>query len=156
MKKNKFFAVLLILLPLAIGLLSAYITSDEMALFNQINKPPLSPPAWLFPIAWTILYLLMGIAAAIVYTSQVNNSSRKIGLLLHCVQLILNFFWSLIFFNMKAYLFSFLWLVLLWLSVFSMIIAYKNVSKSAYLLNIPYLCWLTFAAYLNLAIFILN
>ena len=156
MKKSKPIIILLIFLPLVVGLLSAYLTNGNMNLFDQINKPPLAPPAWLFPVALTILYLLMGISSAIVYINKNRSSSNKLGLLLHVFQLIFNFFWSIIFFNMKAYLLAFIWLMVLWLTVLLMIIVDKKVSKTAFLLNIPYLCWLTFAAYLNLAIYILN
>lgn len=146
---------LLIILPLLIGLFSAYLTNDYMNSYGQLNRPPLSPPGTIFPIVWTILYLLMGIASAIVYTSQ-DSRERTLGLTLHFVQLILNFFWSIIFFRLKEYFVAFIWLVLLWLAVFSMITNYRKFSKSAFLLDVPYLCWLTFAGYLNLAVFILN
>ena len=124
--------------------------------YGSINKPPLSPPTILFPIAWTILYLLMGIGAALIYTKKEYKQYRSTGLTLHFVQLILNFFWSIIFFNMGKYYFAFVWLVILWLVVFSMLQNYKNISSTAYLLNIPYIVWLTFAGYLNLAVAILN
>ena len=128
-----------------------------MVEYGDMKKPFLSPPGNIFPIVWTVLYLLMGIGAALVYTSNTNNvENKKMGLVFHVVQLILNFFWSIIFFNAKEYLLAFIWLVLLWLAVLSMLLNYKNVSKTAYFLNIPYIVWLTFAGYLNLAVFILN
>lgn len=149
MKKNKIVIILLIFLPLLVGLLSAYLTKDNMILFDQLNKPPLSPPAWLFPVAWSILYLLMGISSVLVYTNKNRSSINKLGLFLHGLQLVFNFFWSIIFFNMKAYLLAFVWLMILWLSVIFMIITYRKISKTAFVLSIPYICWLTFAAYLN-------
>lgn len=156
MKKNKVIIGTLVLLPLGIGLVSTMLTGGNMDLYGQITSPPLAPPRWLFPIAWTILYLLMGIACAIIYNSDSSSPAKKYGLMLHGVQLVFNFFWSILFFNMKSYLLAFIWLVALWISVYLMIMMYKKVSKIAYLLSIPYLCWLCFAGYLNLMIFILN
>lgn len=156
MKNKRVFSIVLVFLPLAVGLLSYIITGNNMDIYSQINKPPLAPPTWLFPLAWSILYLLMGIASAIVYTKETDDCAKETGMLLHYIQLILNFSWSIVFFNMQAYLLSFIWLVLLWLAVLFMLIMHRRVSKVAFCLNILYLLWLTFAAYLNLAIFILN
>ena len=127
-----------------------------MVEYGQLQKPFLSPPAILFPIVWTILYLLMGIGAALIYTKPEKKNYRTTGLALHIIQLVLNFFWSIIFFNLQEYTFAFIWLVILWLVVFSMLANYKKISNTAYLLNIPYIVWLTFAGYLNLAVSILN
>lgn len=148
--------ILLILTPLLIGLCSTLLTKDMMGQYGSVNKPPLSPPTILFPIAWTILYLLMGISAALIYSKQEYSQYRSVGLTLHVAQLILNFFWSIIFFNMGKYYFAFVWLVILWLVVFSMMMNFKKISGTAFLLNVPYIVWLTFAGYLNLAVAILN
>lgn len=156
MKKKTVMCVLLIVTPLLIGLLSSFLTKDMMAQYGTMSKPPLSPPAIVFPIAWTILYVLMGISAAMIYTKGGASNYRSIGLTLHIVQLILNFFWSLIFFNMKQYTVSFIWLVILWLVVFSMMLNYKKISNTAFFLNIPYIVWLTFAGYLNLAVAVMS
>ena len=157
MKKNKYFiSIALILAPLLIGIASAILTKDMMQEYGALNKPPLSPPTILFPIAWTILYLLMGIASALIYSKEEYSDYRNVGLTLHMCQLILNFFWSIIFFNMKKYVFAFVWLVILWLVVFSMMANYKKISKTAFFLNVPYIVWLTFAGYLNLAVAIIN
>ena len=157
MKKNKIGTILLIVTPILIGIGSAILTKDMMVEYGSIKKPFLSPPASIFPIAWTILYILMGAGAAIVYSSDTaNETNRRMGLLFHAMQLILNFFWSIIFFNAKEYLLAFVWLILLWLAVLSMLLNYKKISKSAFILNIPYIVWLTFAGYLNLAVFLLN
>lgn len=157
MKKRKYIInILLVITPLLIGIASAILTKDMMVAYGDLNKPMFAPPTMLFPIAWTILYLLMGIGAAIIYSKEDYNENRSTGLTLHMTQLILNFFWSIIFFNMGKYYFAFVWLVILWLVVFSMISNYKKISKTAYLLNVPYIVWLTFAGYLNLATAILN
>ena len=156
MARSKLVKILLIVLPMLVGLGSWYISKDGLLIYNAMQKPPLSPPGMVFSIAWTILYLLMGIASAIVYTNEDKVQERNLGLTLHFIQLILNFFWSIIFFNLGNYVFALIWLILLWLAVLAMISAYKKVSQTAYILNIPYICWLTFAAYLNLAVAIMN
>lgn len=156
MKKKTVVNVLLIILPILVGLASSILTRDMMVEYGQLQKPFLSPPAILFPIVWTILYLLMGIGAALIYTKPEKKNYRTVGITLHIIQLTLNFFWSIIFFNLQEYTFAFIWLVILWLVVFSMLANYKKISNTAYLLNIPYIVWLTFAGYLNLAVSILN
>lgn len=156
MKKMKWMKIALIISPILIGICSSILTREMMLEYGSLNKPFLAPPKILFPIAWTILYILMGAAAALIYSKPEMSSYRSIGLTLHVVQLILNFFWSIIFFNMKMYKFAFVWLVILWLVVFSMMMNYKKISNTASFLNIPYIVWLTFAGYLNLAIAILN
>lgn len=156
MINKKAMTVILIVSPILIGIASSILTREMMIEYGSLTKPPLAPPKVLFPIAWTILYILMGIAAALIYTRPEMSSYRTIGLTLHAAQLILNFFWSIIFFNMKMYKFAFIWLVIMWLVVFSMIMNYKKISTTAFLLNVPYICWLTFAGYLNLAIAVLN
>lgn len=155
MKRSKIVKYLLIVLPILIGIGSSILTRDMMIEYGSLNKPTLSPPAIIFPIAWSILYLLMGIASAIVYSSK-SSENRTMGLILHFIQLVFNFFWSIIFFNMQQYMFAFIWLVLLFLTVLSMTLNYRKVNLAASLMNIPYLAWLTFAAYLNIMVYILN
>lgn len=139
------------------GGLSALLTAKNMSLYDSVNKPLLSPPAAVFPIVWTILYILMGISAARVYQRRsFNPAAAKRGLQTFAVSLIFNFFWSVFFFNARAYLFSFLWLAALWALVFFTIVFYKKIDKPAGNMQIPYLIWLTFAGYLNLFIYILN
>lgn len=118
-------------------------------------QSPLSPPPILFPIVWTILYALMGIGAAQVASSP-DSPQRSRALNLFIAQLIVNFFWSLIFFNANAFGFAFGWLILLWVLVALMILAFRNVNPPAAWLQIPYLIWLTFAAYLNYQVWMLN
>ena len=156
MKKKTVVNILLVVTPLLIGIASSILTRDMMIEYGNLNKPFLAPPTIVFPIAWTILYLLMGFGAAIIYSKEEYSTYRSTGLVLHVVQLILNFFWSIIFFNMGQYVFAFIWLIILWLVVLSMVMNYKKISKTAFVLNVPYIVWLTFAAYLNLAVAILN
>ena len=143
-----------ILIALAVGALSAFLTNDNMEIYSQINQPPLAPPSYIFPIVWTILFILMGISSAIVYVKSTSNSSK--ALTIYTIQLIVNFLWSIIFFNLRAYLFAFIWILLLWILILIMIYEFYKVDKLAAYLQIPYLLWVTFATYLNFMIFILN
>lgn len=145
-----------ILLAEAVGGLSGWLTREGTKVFNETAlQPPLSPPAIVFPIVWGILYALMGISAARIYASAPSPDRNK-GINLFIAQLIVNFFWSLIFFNARAYGFAFLWLLLLWGLVLVMILQFRRVDPLAAKLQIPYLLWLTFAAYLNLGVWYLN
>ncbi|MBR4723340.1 MAG: tryptophan-rich sensory protein [Clostridia bacterium] len=139
-----------ILIALAVGGLSAYFTKNSMADFEALVKPPLSPPGFLFPIVWAILFTLMGISAGMVY-----KSSGSVPFI-YRLSLIVNFFWSIIFFNMEAYLFAFIWLLLLLVLIILTIIEYSKINKTAAYLQIPYLVWVAFAGYLNFFIWLLN
>ena len=139
---------------LLVGSVSALLTGENMMIYQTVEKPALAPPAALFPIVWTLLYLLMGVSAAMVYNAA--GDYRKIGLWLFWAQLAVNFFWSLLFFNLRAFLFAFVWLILLWVLAAAMAIAFFKTRRVAGLLQAPYLLWLTFAAYLNFSVYILN
>ena len=144
------------LIAMAIGGLSALLSMDGMEAYStSVIKPALTPPAWLFGVVWPILYALMGIGAAKIWLSA-DSVAKNRGLNLYVAQLIVNFFWSLIFFNAQAFGFAFAWLLLLWVLVLLMILQFYRVDKKAALLQIPYLLWLTFAAYLNLGVWIMN
>lgn len=144
-----------IAIPLGIGALSAFISMDSMMKFGELNQPPLSPPGWLFPVVWSILYVLMGIAAYLVTVSD-KPARSKTSLTVYGIQLFFNFAWSIIFFNFEMYLFAFIWLlVLLALIVLNAILFYQ-IDKRAGLLFIPYIIWVIFAGYLNSAIYLLN
>ena len=139
-----------------IGFLSGILSRSGAAAFGEtVQQPPLSPPAFLFPIVWTVLYALMGIGAARISLAP-PSPARSRSLNLFIAQLIVNFFWSLIFFNAKAYGLAFLWLLLLCVLVLRMILSFRRVDPVAALLQIPYLLWLTFAAYLSYGVWMLN
>lgn len=145
-----------ILLTEAVGLLAGLLTREATVLYGEtVLKPPLSPPAIVFPIVWTVLYALMGFGAARIWNAQESAVRRK-ALNIFILQLIVNFFWSLIFFNAQAYGFALIWLLLLWVLILLMILAFRKVDKVAALLQIPYLLWVTFAAYLNYGVWLLN
>lgn len=146
-----------VVIALAVGGLSALVTSGNMDLYSSITPPPLAPPSILFPIVWTILFTLMGIGSAMIFLENDNKPKEvRSALFVYGFNLFLNFFWSIIFFNMQAFLFSFVWLVILWVTILIMIIKFYQIKPVAGLLQIPYLLWVTFAGYLNLAIYILN
>ena len=145
-----------ILLAEGAGALSGWLSREGMKIYEStIVQPPLSPPSWLFPIVWSVLYALMGIGAARIWMAP-PGIHRSRGLNLFIIQLIVNFFWSLIFFNLQAFGFALLWLILLCGLVLWMILEFRKVDKPAGNIQIPYLLWLTFAAYLNLGVWYLN
>ena len=149
--------IVAILIPLAVGTLAAFLTRGNMMLYDQIVKPPLAPPPILFPIVWTILYILMGISSARVYLKKESmHQEVSSALTVYALQLGFNFFWSLIFFNLRAFFFAFWWILILWVLIIIMILKFRKIDGIAATINIPYLLWVTFAAYLNLAIYILN
>ena len=145
-----------IAIPLLVGTFSAFLTQNSMADFAILQKPPLAPPGIVFPTVWTILYVLMGIASYLVLTSDARQDDIDQAITVYGGQLILNFFWSIIFFRLEWYLVAFFWLVLLWAAIFYTILQSRKVSPAAAWLLAPYLLWVTFAGYLNLSIYFLN
>lgn len=153
--KIKFDKLLIsILIPLAVGQISALLTQTPTNTYDMLSKSSLSPPGVIFPIVWTILYILMGISCYLIITS--GSEDTKNALIWYALQLTLNFFWSLIFFNLQFYLFAFIWLLLLIAVIIVMIIKFYKINPLAAYLQIPYLLWCIFAAYLNLSIYLLN
>lgn len=139
-----------IAISLGAGLLSAFLTGGSMRQYADMYKPPLAPPGWVFPIVWTILYILMGIAVWRVFESQ--GADRRLAISLYGNQLLLNIVWPLLFFNLQIYFFAFAWLLLLWLMIYLTMRQFVMLDQKAGILLIPYLVWVTFAGYLNLAI----
>ncbi len=156
MKKSVKTYLISIAATLAVGGLSALLTQNSMETFKNLNKPPLSPPGFLFPIVWGILYTLMGISLSRVLLSPASSDVKKNSLQLYIWQLVFNFFWSIIFFNFEAYLFSFIWLIVLLALIIAMTLSFYKADKIAAYLQIPYILWVSFAAYLNLGIYFLN
>jgi len=152
--KNGF--VFWILLTEAVGLAAGWLTREGTAMYGEtMTRPPLSPPGIVFPIVWTVLYALMGIGAALVYQGPASAARRR-GLTLFFVQLAFNFLWSIIFFNLQSYGLALIWLVALWGLILAMVLAFRKVDQTAARLQIPYLLWVTFAAYLNAGVWYLN
>ena len=142
-------------LALLVGGLSSVITQGEMEAFSALRQPPLSPPGWVFPVAWTILYLLMGVGMAIVWRKS-DGERRRRAVTIWAVQLAANFLWPLLFFLWQLRLLSLVWLVVLLILVAKMTSEFEKTSVPAARMQIPYLLWLLFAAYLNLGVWILN
>lgn len=147
--------IISVAIALAVGGLSALLTRNNMNVYDTLIRPALAPPMIVFPIVWSILFILMGISGAMVYNER---HEKDVGgaLKIYALQLAVNFFWSIIFFNMKAYLFAVVWLVVLWLLVLWMIVSFYKIKPLAAYLQIPYILWLTFAFYLSLMIYLLN
>lgn len=146
-----------ILLPLFVGGLSALLTGDNMNIYEELKTPAFSPPAIIFPIVWTALYILMGISSGIIWLNREKNTiAATKGLFIYIISLAFNFLWSIVFFNMRKFLAAFVILLMLLYLILNTIQFYSKVSKKAAYLQIPYLLWVTFAGYLNIAIWFLN
>ena len=156
MKKSVKNLIVAVIIPLGAGVLSGLLSRSSVGEFESAVKPPLYPPEWLFPVVWTVLYILMGVASYLVYTSDSAESKVNCGLSLYFTQLALNFFWPIIFFVLSAYLFSFIWLVIMWVLIVFTTVCFFRVRPLAGFLMIPYLAWVTFAGYLNLAVYIVS
>ena len=142
-----------IIITIAIGSIPALFL-DIGNVYKSFNKPPLSPPGFLFPIVWTILFILMGIS---IYRVMMSNSNKKKDArLIYFIQLIINALWTPIFFGLKEYFLAFLWVLMLILLVITMLIIFNKIDKISVYLNIPYLIWLLFACYLTFGVFVLN
>ena len=147
--------LLCLALPLAVGGLAALL-SGGMDLYKELDRPPLSPPGWVFPIVWSALYLLMGYASYRVLESGAEPMQIRRAWIFYGLQLAANFLWPLLFFGGQMYLAALLLLTLLWVLIFLTIRAFTEAEELAGDLLIPYLLWVTFAWYLNLGIFLLN
>ena len=140
------------LLPIVGGALVGLIISGYMN-YGDMVKPPLSPPSYIFPIVWTILYILMGVSYFIATKDKENDKELN---QIYILQLLVNFFWPIIFFILKMYFTAFFWIILLIILVIYMIKELLKNNKISGYLQIPYLVWLLFATYLNIGIFLLN
>lgn len=143
-----------ILVSVGVGALAGLLTMNGMEAYQAYIKPPLTPPSWIFPIVWGILYVLMGISAYLISVS--NHPQKERALKVYGMQLFLNFCWPIVFFNLQESLLAFVILVLLWILIILMIYMFSKINPIAGKLQIPYLLWVTFAGYLNLAIYFLN
>lgn len=146
--------LLFIAIPLGVGISASFICKNDFKLFQSLNQPPLSPPALVFPIVRTILYIFMGISSYIVYSKQ--NAIMSQCMKAYFIQLFANFIWTILFFKFKQYLFAFLWIIILLFAVAKMIVCFLNTDKRAGLLQVPYIAWVCFASYLNISIYYLN
>lgn len=141
-----------IIIPLLLGGLVGLITGKMMN-YGSLIKPPLAPPGIVFPIVWSILYILMGVSYAHLLTTNTNTEETKTS---YYFQLFVNLLWPIIFFILKWRLIAFIWIILLLLLVINMIYQFYQANKTAGLIQIPYLVWVIFATYLNLFFYLLN
>ena len=157
MKKSDLLSLAIcIAIPLIIGSISGIATSGNITTwYAGLNKPSFNPPNWIFGPVWTVLYLLMGISLFQIWRSPAGDA-RNYALTIFCIQIILNFAWSFIFFHFKQTGWAFVEIILIWLSVLAMIFIFYRISKPAALLQIPYFLWVSFAAVLNGSIWHLN
>lgn len=139
-----------------VGVLSGIIAGNSFSFYKEIVRPPFSPPGWIFPIVWIILYALMGISAYFIYTSKATVRQKNFALAVYGIQLVVNFLWSIVFFRLKMLGFSVAIILLLLLLIVVMICVFYRIRPVAAYLNIPYLLWTAFASYLNIGLLILN
>lgn len=148
--------IICLLIPLGVGGLAAWLTMGSMEQFASLVQPPLSPPGWMFPVVWTILYLLMGWASFLVWRSDAPQAEKQRALTLYGVQLAVNFAWPLLFFRAGLYGFALVWLVILLVLVVETMLTLGRIDRRAAWLLAPYILWLLFAAYLNAGVWLLN
>ncbi len=157
MKKIKWTELLIFIIGTElVGALSSLLSGDFSSFYSELTKPPLSPPGIIFPIVWAILYALMGISAYMIYVSDDDIEEKRKALTLYAVQLFVNFMWSIIFFRFEQIGAAAVVVILLVMLVAAMILSFKRIRPLAGYLNIPYLLWVLFAAYLNVGFLILN
>ncbi len=148
--------VISIVIPLGLGSVAGMVTSEAIPeWYASLNRPSFSPPNWLFGPAWTILYILLGISLFLVW-KQAPGADRSRALLIFAVQMVLNFAWTFIFFYFKMLQLALIEIMVLWLSIFVMILWFYKVKPLAAYLNIPYILWVTFATVLNAGFYFLN
>lgn len=140
---------------LVAGIIGSLLGGD-MSFFSKLNKPILSPPAILFPIVWTILYILMGISSYMICQNKTDKKFKKRACFIYILQLLVNSLWTLFFFRLRWYLFALIWLIFLIVLVIIMIVKFYKIKPLAAYLQIPYILWLLFASYLNYYIYYLN
>ena len=139
-----------ITITLLVGTIAGIITSDSGDIYATLNKPPLAPPAWVFPVVWTILYILMGISLGkVLIKGKDDLKQRDKAVLNYSIQLFVNFFWSIIFFRWQFYDAAFFWCILLFVFVCITKMSFDRIDRTASKLLIPYLVWVAFATYLT-------
>lgn len=155
MKTNRKKLIICLAIPLAVGGLAALL-SGGMGTYKDLNQPPLSPPGWVFPVVWSILYLLMGYASYRILTSGADRDTIRKALTFYFIQLVLNFLWPLVFFGLQWYFAAFILLLVLWVFIYLTMFTFGKIDDTAGNLLIPYLLWVTFAGYLNVGVALLN
>jgi len=155
-EKNIIALIISILIAEGIGLLSGFLSMTASNDYEKFNKPPFSPPGWVFPIVWTILFFLMAVAAYRIWMKGKSGEDARKALVLYSTQLFLNFLWSIIFFRFRLYAIAFLELLLLLVFILLTTFEFHRIDKTSGYLMIPYIAWVSFAGVLNFAIWMLN
>ena len=145
-----------ILIPVMVGYLSSRLTMDTFEVYQQLQKPSFSPPAWIFGPVWTILYILMGIASYRIYMYGINRRDVKVALLVYFIQLGFNFLWSIVFFRWQFRGLAYIIILILAALILLTIDKFYKIDRKAGILMVPYLLWVVFASLLNLSIWLLN
>ncbi|AKL96089.1 tryptophan-rich sensory protein [Clostridium aceticum] len=148
--------IIAIAIPLAVGSLSSFFTRDTMQQYQNLIQPSFAPPGWVFPVVWTILYVLMGIASYRIYSLGFKDPQVKSALLFYAAQLFVNFFWTIIFFRFEQRGFALVWLILLWVLIVITTAKFYRLDKIAGYLMVPYILWVSFAGLLNYSVWQLN
>lgn len=143
--------IISILIPITVGMVSSLLAGMPWGAYESVPKSALTPPSWVFPVVWSILYILMGISSYLIY--QTGEPWRESGLACYVIQLVFNFGWSIWFFRFHQYLIAFIWLLVMILFIVCMVVRFFRVKPVAGWLQIPYLLWCLFAAYLNWQIY---
>ena len=151
-----FALIIALLIPLLVGGFSALLTAEDMKFYDTMARPPLSPPGWVFPVAWTILYALMGLASYFIYTSDAEPERKRKALMFYAAQLVMNLLWSTLFFTYSRYLISLIWLLVMWVLILVCAVRFYRIRHAAGLMMGVLFLWTTFAAYLNLACYIMS
>ncbi len=139
-----------------VGALAGILAGNSFSFYKELIKPPLSPPGWFFPLTWAVLYALMGISAYIIHISDAEDDEKRSAFIIYGAQLAVNFFWTIAFFRLRSIGLSVGVILLLLILIAAMILRFRRVSKAAAYLNIPYLLWTIFAAYLDIGVLVLN
>ncbi len=154
---NAFKLVISIVACEVAGLIGAVFTTGAIPTwYAALQKPAFTPPNWLFAPAWTTLYLLMGIAAFIIWRRGLADRQVRLALLIFCIQLVLNILWSVVFFGLKTPLYGLVVIILLWIAILITILRFRKISVAAAWIMVPYILWVSFATALNAGILILN
>lgn len=149
--------IISIALPVAVGATSGFFTATGVdSWYQTINKPSWNPPGWIFGPVWTTLYVMMGIALFLVWKSNTNEALKKTAITLFAVQMVLNFFWSFVFFKQEQPGWALVEIIVLWVAILLTIFAFAKVNKTAAWLLVPYISWVSFASILNYTIWQLN
>ena len=149
-------AILTIAFPLVVGALSGFLIRNNVFIYGVLQKPPFALPANLFSIVWGALYLTMGIALYLFTNADISSDAKNYGITVFAFQLLLNFFWPILFFNFRMFLLAFILLVVLFVFVAITVSTFYNARKSSGILLIPYLLFLVYAGYLNFGVWFLN